>query len=518
MSKVNVIIPMAGHSRRFGEAGYVGPKALLPVGSRSMIDHVVNMFDTTLCNYYIVINSEQLQDNLNLIDELESLALNVEVVVIDSHELGPVYSILQLKNIDEKDEVVISYCDFLVEWDYSSFLGAAQGNDGCIVTFKGFHPASFGDTYYAYMRTESGKMLELREKKSFTNNRFEEHASAGIYYFKNFKVFKKYGRSYLSKDDKVLPEAYASLLYNEMVENNLSVSVYEAEKFICLGTPDDYEQYQFWHRFFTKKDKTCKEEKHTTERVGLIPMAGKGSRFREYGYRVAKPLIKVKGSPMVIRTINSMPNQDKWVFLPRKGDMDKYPIEKTLRKFSNDSVIHPVDRHTSGQAATCLLAKDFIDDDSELIIASSDYEHVYNNKLWQLILDDHTIDGAIWTYRSGSMALKDPENFAYCRVRKDGITIDKVVEKKTISDTPNLDHLVVGTFWYRRAADFKDAANNMIENNITVNGEHYVGTSINFLVKKGKKFVIFDIEQWISFGDPFELSIFEYWQDYFNDL
>jgi len=247
-------------------------------------------------------------------------------------------------------------------------------------------------------------------------------------------------------------------------------------------------------------------------------MAGKGSRFREYGYRVAKPLIKVKGSPMVIRTINSMPNQDKWIFLPRKDDMDKYPIEKTLRKFSNDSVVHPVDRHTSGQAATCLLAKDFIDDDSELIIASSDYEHVYNNKLWQLILDDHTIDGAIWTYRSGSMALKDPEKFAYCRVRKDGITIDKVVEKKIISDTPNLDPLVVGTFWYRRAADFKDAANNMIENNITVNGEHYVGTSINFLVKKGKKFVIFDIEQWISFGDPFELSIFEYWQDYFNDL
>ena len=57
---------------------------------------------------------------------------------------------------------------------------------------------------------------------------------------------------------------------------------------------------------------------------------------------------------------------------------------------------------------------------------------------------------------------------------------------------------------------------NLIENNITVNGEHYVGTSINYLVEHGKKIVIFDIEQWISFGDPFELKILEYWQDVFQ--
>ena len=234
-------------------------------------------------------------------------------------------------------------------------------------------------------------------------------------------------------------------------------------------------------------------------------MAGKGSRFREYGYRVPKPLIKVEDIPMVIRVADSMPNQDKWIFLPRKEDMDRYPIERTLRKFSGDCVILPVNQHTSGQAATCLLAKEFIDSDSELIIASADYEHMYNNELWQLIVNDPTIDGAIWTYRSRSMVLKDPEKFAYCQVRRDGMTVDKVIEKKIISSTPHLDPLVIGTFWYRKAKYFIDAAENLIENDITINGEHYVGTSINYLIQQGKKFVIFDIDQWISFGDPFEL-------------
>jgi molybdopterin-guanine dinucleotide biosynthesis protein A len=62
---VNIIIPMAGHSRRFIESGYQGPKALLPVGEQNMISHVVNMFDTTACKYHIVINSQQLEDNSN---------------------------------------------------------------------------------------------------------------------------------------------------------------------------------------------------------------------------------------------------------------------------------------------------------------------------------------------------------------------------------------------------------------------------------------------------------------------
>jgi len=516
MNKVNVIIPMAGHSRRFHQAGYVGPKALLSVGFKRMIEHVVDMFDTTLCHYHIVINSMQLSDDPDLIDYLAQLAVRVNVVVVENHELGPVYSVLQVDGIGDEEEVIISYCDFIVDWDYSYFMRHVSGEDGGIVSFRGFHPASFGDTYYAYLNVDGDRMVELREKRSFTQNRSQEHASAGIYYFKRFDTFKKYGQKWLNKENKILPEAYVSLLYNDMVLDNLSVIVHEVGKFICLGTPDDYEQYQFWWKYFTEEPKSITQGNRDVTRIGLIPMAGMGSRFREYGYRVAKPLIHVQGSPMVFKTVRSMPEQDRWIFLPRQEDLTRHPIEKALRSFSDHVIIHGVQEHTTGQAATCMLVSDHIDDDAELIIASADYEHRYDSKLWREVLDDPTIDGAIWTYRSGSMMLKNPEMFAYCCVEEDGVTISKIVEKDTISETPNLDPLVVGTFWYRRGSDFKVAAKNMINRDITVNGEHYVGTSINYLIESGKKFVIFDIRQWISFGDPFELKVLEYWEEYFN--
>jgi NDP-sugar pyrophosphorylase family protein len=513
---MNVIIPMAGSSSRFFEAGYNFTKALLPVGNRKMIEHVVNMFDPNKCRYHIVINYQQLEDYPNLINYLKKIATSVEVVVIEKHDLGPVYSALQVTGIKDHEEIIVSYCDFFVHWNYPLFLRQVYGKDGCVVSFKGFHPASFGNTFYAYMKVKDSQMLELREKKSFTDNRTEEHASTGIYYFKNYGIFNKYSNKLLEEENTILPEAYVSLLFNDMVDDGLSVVVHEVNKFICLGTPDDYEQYQFWWKYFTSEQKPLLNNKNNVKKVGLIPMAGNGSRFREYGYRVAKPLIQINGKPMIFSILNSMPEQDQWIFLPRQKDLDLHPIKKALLSFSENSIIIGVKSHTSGQAATCLLAEDIIDDNCELTIASSDYEHRYKPELWQAIVQNPEIDGAIWTYRSGSMVLKNPEMFAYCELESDGFSVSRVVEKSTISNKPHLDPLVVGTFWFRHAGDFKLAANYLIDNDIRINGEHYIGTSINYLLTKGKKFVIFDISQWISFGNPLELQILEYWQDVFQ--
>ena len=139
---MNIIIPMAGNSSRFYAAGYIEPKALLPVGDNKMIEHVINMFDPNICNYHIVVNSEQIAAYPNLIKFLKQLATNVQVIVIEKHDLGPVYSALQVQGIKSDEEIIVSYCDFFVQWNYPLFLRQVYGQDGCVVSFRGFHPAS----------------------------------------------------------------------------------------------------------------------------------------------------------------------------------------------------------------------------------------------------------------------------------------------------------------------------------------------------------------------------------------
>lgn len=512
---MHVIITMAGHSRRFQAAGYRKPKALLPCGDQTMIEHVIDMFDQDRDTFHVVLNEQQAAEVPHLVGWLRTLAGNVRPVVVPCHDIGPIYSALQVPGINDEDEVLLTYCDFYVDWDYNRFRRHIHGADGAIVSFRGFQPASFGNTFYAYMRVAGDRMLELREKRSFSEDRASEPASAGIYYYRSWELFKCYARRLLEQKDRELPEAYASLVYNDMVADGLYVVVHEARHFICLGTPEDYEQYQFWWGYFRNRQAAQDDPGRGKPRVALMPMAGRGSRFATYGYRVIKPLILVNGTPMMLQAAHSMPPVDRWVFLPRADDLAKHPMAEELAALPGEVTVVGVDHDTSGQAATCLLAADAIPDEAELIIASCDYEHRYPVEAWQAVLDDPTIDGAIWTYRCRGLPVKTPNAFAYCVVGDDGRTVIRVVEKQVISGTPHLDPLVVGTFWFRRAGDHKAAARALIAKDIRVNGEHYVGTSINQLLDAGKRFVIFDIDQWISFGDPFELKVMEFWQDHF---
>lgn len=516
---MHVIVTLAGHSRRFAQAGYTVPKALIPIGGKPMIAHVVDMFADN-DHFHFVLNTQQAKDFPELPELLKSLARRVSLTIVEPHEKGPTYSAL-CTDVPDGEEVIVTYCDFTVDWNYDRFLRAVRGYDGAVPTFRGFHPASYGKTLYAYLRTEGTTMLELREKASFTEDRASEPASTGVYYFRSMGLFRRYAQRLLDRILGTGQEAYASLMFNDMVEDGLHVVIYDVDRFICLGTPEDVAQYQFWHRVFAEplpeRIEPPAPAPGRPRRVNLLPMAGRGSRFRKEGYRLAKPLIPIRGRPMMVRAAESFPSADLWIFLPRAEDLDRHPLERTFEKFFPDAhAIVPVDHETSGQAATCLLAEAIYRPDDELFIASCDYQTRYDAAAWEAVLADPSIDGAVWTCRLGAMLTANPDAFAYCRVGADGKTITEIVEKRRISDDPGADPMVVGSFWYRRAGDFMMGARRMMERGITVNGEHYVGTSINQLVEAGRKFVIFEVEQWISFGDPFELKVYEYWEEYFH--
>ena len=88
----------------------------------------------------------------------------------------------------------------------------------------------------------------------------------------------------------------------------------------------------------------------------------------------------------------------------------------------------------------------------------------------------------------------------------------EVVEKQTISDQPRYDPAVVGSFYFARGKDFVRGAESMIAADCRVNGEFYVGTSINQLIRQGLTVRTFPVEKFLSFGDPLELRVFQAWK------
>ena len=53
--------------------------------------------------------------------------------------------------------------------------------------------------------------------------------------------------------------------------------------------------------------------------IAIMPMAGRGQRFKNYGYEIPKPLIKVGKKPMFAKATESFPKNLKWIFISQNA-------------------------------------------------------------------------------------------------------------------------------------------------------------------------------------------------------
>ena len=57
-------------------------------------------------------------------------------------------------------------------------------------------------------------------------------------------------------DESESEEFYNSDLFDEMmnllINDGLKVGIFEVEKYICWGTPNDLKTYEYWKKFFTE--------------------------------------------------------------------------------------------------------------------------------------------------------------------------------------------------------------------------------------------------------------------------
>ena len=122
----------------------------------------------------------------------------------------------------------------------------------------------------------------------------------------------------------------------------------------------------------------------------------------------------------------------------------------------------------------------------------------------------------IWTYKLNDIIVKSFDSFAYCKVNKNHI-VKKIVEKKTISTKPYNDQMLIGSFWFKKAKYFFENFEKAQKVKNLLNNEYYVGNNINLLLNKKMKFIVFEIDQWITLNDPFELKVYEYWKTLFEN-
>ena len=240
--------------------------------------------------------------------------------------------------------------------------------------------------------------------------------------------------------------------------------------------------------------------------IFVIPMAGKGQRFKEEGILDPKFLVETKGRTLFEWSLESLPLDiaEKIIFICLQEHEKKYNVRNFIKKimekkFSklNYEIIF-LDKTTKGQVETVLYAKQQIDNDTTLVIYNIDTYFLSTRLRSKLFtIKNSGNDGLLGAFNSNDKKLSfielDSNDF-----------VKRTKEKQLISNIAS-----TGLYVFSRGKDFVEAAEFMLSNNLSTNNEYYVSELYNILIKQGKKFEIDLADNFTPLGTPNDVKKFE---------
>jgi len=359
---------------------------------------------------------------------------------------------------------------------------------------------------------EGERVVEVREKGPFTDNRENEFASAGGYYFRSAKLLRE-AIEYQQKIGLSLNgEFYTSLTTEALLrmKTDAHVRVFEIPGFFQWGTPEDLQIFEFWEKAYRSANRFAGASVEVDQ--VLMPMAGLGSRFNALT-PLKKPCVPVDGVPMFMQALKSMPRAKKAVFVALSSF-----VEDIRPHFTPECEAVVLEETPPGQALSTEAGVGRLDPEKEVIVTSCDHGIVLDPSLWNAFRAAPDCDAAIFTMRGFPGATRRPQAYAYVREAAGGArfpAVEGVSVKKPISDQPSRDPVLVGTFWFRSAELLQKGITELKKRDVRVNGELYLDSVFDVLAEMGHRVRAIPLDGYLCWGDPDSLKETLYWKEIF---
>lgn len=506
-----LIIPMTGISSRFTAAGYDRPKFLLETDGQTVLEHVLDMYPGW-DDVVFICNATHLA---NPIWGLEELILRkrpkAKILSVKNKYKGPGEVILEAAEFIAKNRaVVVNYCDFSCFWDANDYANKLVNSelDGLIPVYSGFHPHMVFSTAYAYPKVVDNWVVDIQEKKPWTDNPLTEYVSSGTYGFASGTILLEGITQQINKGYKLGDEYYISLTYKALLDKKAKIGVYEIQHFMQWGTPQDFEEYQDFSKslqFWANRPSFSENFQQKNSRVILA--SGAGKRFFAAGYKDPKPLLPLLGKPLLEHALSGIPGAQTVVVtrddLPGCGE-----LEDCAKKINAEIV--SLAQLTRGQAESALIGLRKITSSTDPVtVAACDAIALVSENVMQEAIDHIGDDGvAVWLAKPYHLANRKPQQYGWVQLgEKNRVLQTWIKEKPNIADAA----VITGTFTFASAKSAINHIENLVKDGVMVNGEFYLDSLLARLLEQKFPVVGIIADSFISAGTPIEYETLKYW-------
>ncbi len=237
----------------------------------------------------------------------------------------------------------------------------------------------------------------------------------------------------------------------------------------------------------------------------IIPLGGLGTRFKNVGYKLPKPLINVLGKPILYWLLDNLEFRSvkiKKILIPYNYELYKYHFESELiKEYPNLSFSFlPLQINTEGAAETIKITLSTLLDenkDEDCPILSLDGDNFYTCDILQK-----------WNGKNKIFVFEDNSKeaiYSYIQEDHQKNKITNIMEKEKISDKA-----CTGAYGFSSWKNLLKYCSNIIENNIRQKNEYYTSTVIKKMIEEDYVFQssLINIENFICLGTPLHVRIF----------
>ncbi|MDA1086702.1 MAG: NTP transferase domain-containing protein [Verrucomicrobia bacterium] len=248
------LIPMAGAGQRFLDAGYTTAKPLIPVDGEPMIAHAAGCLPAA--DRWIFVCRQEHIDDYAIDRELKTMFDPADVISVAALTEGQACTCLLARDMIPADAcVTIGACDNAMTYDRNAYQSVMEepGVDAIIWTFRQ-NPAVLQDPrMYGWVSVGADDTVTgVSVKIPISDTPMNDHAVIGAFTFRRWADFVRCSDTMIEADRRIRNEFYVDEAMNLAVELGLRVKVFEVDRYICWGTPQDLDTYNYWAGYFRK--------------------------------------------------------------------------------------------------------------------------------------------------------------------------------------------------------------------------------------------------------------------------
>jgi NDP-sugar pyrophosphorylase family protein len=244
-------------------------------------------------------------------------------------------------------------------------------------------------------------------------------------------------------------------------------------------------------------------------------MSGMSSRFTSAGYSIPKFLIEIDGKLVIEHIVNLYPKDSEFIFIVNDKHEKETNVIEVLESLVEHKTIKVIVSHKKGPVFSVCEFEDLIDDEEQVIINYCDFSMYWDYNHFEKFVNETGCDGSVICYTGFHPHMLGSDNYAFCKVNLFNEILE-VREKQPFTDDKMSEYASNGTYYFKSGKMVKKYFKELIDLDINLKGEYYVSLVYNLLVRDGLKVNIFEIENMLQWGTPYDLEIYKGWSNYFS--